>query len=105
MVHLSLYRYLIFYVQSVQSQAGRQTVKVISCVWLFSFVQMLMWINQNFLLQEDLVCEGDLLVTFMSLCGLGLLRLRMSIQGQVAIHTDDMELVGDVIQSGAVSQH
>ncbi|KAH9519143.1 Bardet-Biedl syndrome 2 protein [Bulinus truncatus] len=61
--------------------------------------RFLMWINQNFLLLEELVCEGDLHFTFFSLRGSGLLRLRMSTAGQVAIHTDDMDLAGDIIQS------
>ncbi|RUS70724.1 hypothetical protein EGW08_021515 [Elysia chlorotica] len=61
--------------------------------------RMLMWINQNFLLHEDLSCEGDLYFTFVSLRGAGPLKLRMSHQGQVAIHTDDMDVAGDVIQS------
>ncbi|GFR70159.1 Bardet-Biedl syndrome 2 protein homolog [Elysia marginata] len=61
--------------------------------------RMLMWINQNFLLHEDLNCEGDLYFTFVSLRGAGPLKLRMSHQGQVAIHTDDMDIAGDVIQS------
>ncbi|KAK3767058.1 hypothetical protein RRG08_054106 [Elysia crispata] len=61
--------------------------------------RMLMWINQNFLLHEDLSCEGDLYFSFVSLRGAGPLKLRMSHQGQVAIHTDDMDVAGDVIQS------
>ncbi|BFZ04172.1 hypothetical protein BsWGS_07211 [Bradybaena similaris] len=61
--------------------------------------RMVMWINQNFLLQDDVVSEGDLKVTFTCLRSQGTLRLRMSVQGQVAIHTDDMELAGDIIQS------
>ncbi|GFO26805.1 Bardet-Biedl syndrome 2 protein homolog [Plakobranchus ocellatus] len=61
--------------------------------------RMLMWINQNFLLHEDLTCEGDLYFTFVSLRGAGPLKLRMSHTGQVAIHTDDMDVAGDVIQS------
>ncbi|KAK0055080.1 Bardet-Biedl syndrome 2 protein [Biomphalaria pfeifferi] len=58
-----------------------------------------MWLNQNFLLSQNLVCEGDLHVTFFSLRGSGLLRIRMSQAGQFAIHTDDMDLAGNVIQS------
>ncbi|CAL1528312.1 unnamed protein product [Lymnaea stagnalis] len=61
--------------------------------------RVLMWLNQNFLLTEDLVCEGDLHFTFMALRGSGLLRIRLSHIGQAAIHTDDMDLAGDIIQS------
>ncbi|XP_005107459.1 Bardet-Biedl syndrome 2 protein homolog [Aplysia californica] len=61
--------------------------------------RMLMWINQNFLLLDDLTVEGDLLFTFMSLRGSGPLVLKMSQAGQVVIQTDDMDLAGDVIQS------
>ena len=45
---------------------------------------MLMWINQNFLLLDDLTVDGDLHFTFFSLRGSGPLNLEMSQNGQVS---------------------
>jgi hypothetical protein len=42
-----------------------------------------MWINQNFLLQDDLNCEGSLNVGFVSLRGSGPLFFKMESGGQV----------------------
>ncbi|XP_064601546.1 Bardet-Biedl syndrome 2 protein homolog [Liolophura sinensis] len=64
--------------------------------------RLVLWINQMFLLQEDLVCEGSLCVTFMSLRGTGPLVIKMEPSGQVTIRTDDMDLAGDIIQALAV---
>ncbi|CAH1786241.1 unnamed protein product [Owenia fusiformis] len=61
--------------------------------------RVLMWINQNFLLQEDYTADGDLNITFMSLRGAGSLILQMNQNGQVNILTDDMDIAGDVIQA------
>ncbi|XP_059160639.1 Bardet-Biedl syndrome 2 protein homolog [Physella acuta] len=61
--------------------------------------RFLMWINQNFLVPDELTCEGDLHYTLVSMRESGTLRLRMSQTGQVAIHTEDMNLAGDIIQS------
>ena len=46
-------------------------------------LQLLMWINQNFLLNEDVTGEGDVTVAFMSLRGSGPLIFKMSQTGQV----------------------
>ncbi|KAK3104019.1 hypothetical protein FSP39_023716 [Pinctada imbricata] len=61
--------------------------------------RVLLWINQNFLLQEDIVAEGSLNVAFMSLRGSGPVFIKMENSGQVVVKTDDMDLAGDVIQS------
>ena len=42
-----------------------------------------MWINQNFLLAEDVVCEGALNIGFMSLRGSGPVFIQMTTGGQV----------------------
>ncbi len=44
-----------------------------------------MWINQNFLLAEDVVCEGALNVGFMSLRGSGPVFVQMTTGGQVCL--------------------
>lgn len=61
--------------------------------------RVVMWINQNFLLVEDVVCEGNLNLGFMSLRGSGPVFLQMSSTGQMVIKTDDMDLAGDIIQA------
>ncbi|XP_072026618.1 BBSome complex member BBS2-like [Amphiura filiformis] len=61
--------------------------------------RVVMWINQNFLLAEDVECEGALNVGFMSLRGSGPVFIQMTTGGQVTIKTDDMDLAGDIIQA------
>ncbi|ESO97302.1 hypothetical protein LOTGIDRAFT_214128 [Lottia gigantea] len=63
--------------------------------------RVLLWINQNFLMQEDLECEGNLRVAFMSLRGTGPLIIQMEQNSQMCIKTDNMDLAGDIIQSVA----
>ncbi|XP_006811161.1 BBSome complex member BBS2-like [Saccoglossus kowalevskii] len=61
--------------------------------------RVVMWINQNFLLPEDLACEGSLNAGFMSLRGSGPMFVKMETNGQVILKTDDMDLAGDIIQA------
>lgn len=62
--------------------------------------RVLMWINQNFLLQEDLDSKGtDLDVRFVSLRDSGALFLLMTQSGQVTIRTDSMDVAGDIVQA------
>lgn len=49
-------------------------------------LKVVMWINQNFLLQEDISAAGSTLdVTFLSLRGTGPLVLKMEQGGQVGV--------------------
>ncbi|KAK7500508.1 hypothetical protein BaRGS_00008415 [Batillaria attramentaria] len=61
--------------------------------------RLLMWINQSFLLNEDITGELDVDVSFLSLRGSGPLVIRMTQTGQLTIMTDDMDLAGDIIQA------
>lgn len=62
--------------------------------------RLLMWINQSFLLNEDLTGDGDIDLSFMSLRqGSGPLVFKMTQLGQLTIHTDDMDLAGDITQA------
>ncbi|XP_060066741.1 Bardet-Biedl syndrome 2 protein homolog [Ylistrum balloti] len=73
-----------------------------SCVFTVNdrVARVLLWINQNFLLQDDLVCEGsNLHFSFLSLRGSGPLVFKMEASGQVTLLTDDMDTAGDVIQN------
>ncbi|KAK3597584.1 hypothetical protein CHS0354_030126 [Potamilus streckersoni] len=73
-----------------------------SCVFHVSerMQRVLMWLNQNFLLQADLVAEGGILnVAFMSLRGAGPLLFQMDAAGQITIRTNDMDLAGDIVQA------
>ncbi|XP_052064404.1 Bardet-Biedl syndrome 2 protein homolog [Mytilus californianus] len=63
--------------------------------------RVLLWINQSFLLQDDIACEGNLNVAFMSLRGSGPVIIQMETNGQVVIKTDDMDMAGDVLQAMA----
>ena len=58
------------------------THPVNDCPIIF-FPQVLMWINQNFLLNEDIICTGELNIGFMSLRGSGPVFLNMQTNGQV----------------------
>ena len=58
-----------------------------------------MWLNQSFLLIEELAVPGDLNVTLTSLRTGRPLQLQMRQSGQVTVRTDDMELAGDIIQT------
>lgn len=53
---------------------------------IFFYSQVLLWINQSFLLQDDIDAEGSLNVAFMSLRGSGPLFLKMEPQGLVKMH-------------------
>ncbi|KAL5007643.1 hypothetical protein ScPMuIL_016449 [Solemya velum] len=62
--------------------------------------RVVLWINQSFLLQEDLACEGQQLsIAFLSLRGSGPLFIKIEQSGQVMIRTDDMDLAAEIIQS------
>ncbi|XP_028665213.1 Bardet-Biedl syndrome 2 protein homolog [Erpetoichthys calabaricus] len=58
--------------------------------------RVIMWLNQNFLLTEDI---GSPDVSFTSLRGGGMLCIKMKPNGEITINTDDMDLAGDLIQS------
>ncbi|KAM3829164.1 BBSome complex member BBS2 isoform 3-T3 [Vipera latastei] len=66
-------------------------------------VQMgITWIKQNFLLPEDVEMQNELLdVCFTSLRDTGQLCIRMNSSGKISIHTDNIDLAGDIIQSMA----
>ncbi|XP_037069324.1 Bardet-Biedl syndrome 2 protein homolog [Pollicipes pollicipes] len=61
--------------------------------------RMVLWLNQNFLLLEELAVPGDIDVTMSSLRTCRPLQLQMKQSGQVTIRVDDMELAGDIIQA------
>ncbi|XP_033647290.1 Bardet-Biedl syndrome 2 protein homolog [Asterias rubens] len=61
--------------------------------------RVLMWVNQNFLLNEDITCKGELNIGFISLRGSGPVFINMQTSGQICIKTDDMDLAGDLIQA------
>ncbi|XP_052802145.1 Bardet-Biedl syndrome 2 protein homolog [Mya arenaria] len=63
--------------------------------------RLVMWINQNFLLQDDVQCDpnGHLDLTFISLRGSGPFNIRMDTNGNVGLYTADMDLAGDIVQA------
>ncbi|PIK53965.1 putative Bardet-Biedl syndrome 2 protein-like [Apostichopus japonicus] len=56
--------------------------------------RIVLWINQHFLLNNELTCDGDLNAGFMSLRGSGPIFIQMKSGGQVTLRTDDMDLAG-----------
>ena len=54
----------------------------VSKSYMLSF-QVVMWLNQNFLLQEDIIVQSPLLVKFMSLRAGGKLVFKLEQSGQV----------------------
>ena len=62
---------------------------IISCPAL----QVVMWLNQNFLLQEDITVEGhSLSVNFLSLRGSGPLVVKMEQSGQVSLLSEFVQI-------------
>lgn len=63
--------------------------------------RIVMWINQNFLLQDDVACsaDGTINLAFQSLRETGPFHFKMSTTGMVTLNTDDMDLAGDVVQA------
>ncbi|XP_041460099.1 Bardet-Biedl syndrome 2 protein homolog [Lytechinus variegatus] len=61
--------------------------------------RVVLWINQNFLVDEDVAADTPLNVGFLSLRGSGPIFIQMQANGQVTIRTDDMDLAGDLIQA------
>ena len=57
------------------------------------------WINNNFILTDDLICEGTLNIAFVALRTNKPLMIKMELNGQFTIRTDDMELAGLLVQS------
>ncbi|VDM10714.1 unnamed protein product [Wuchereria bancrofti] len=67
--------------------------------------RLAIWINSNFLLTNEIVCEDDsnLAVNFISLRTSESLIIEMDGNGKVIIQNNDIELVGNIIQSIAES--
>lgn len=64
------------------------------------------WINQNFLLDEEVAIENEdlkeLSITFLSLRDKSRLNMSFAADGQVKFTTPDIGLAGDLIQSLAI---
>ncbi|XP_043563232.1 Bardet-Biedl syndrome 2 protein homolog isoform X1 [Chiloscyllium plagiosum] len=64
--------------------------------------RVVMWMNQNFLVPEDIECPSmPLDICFTSLRDGGQLRIKMNASGEVTIRTEDIDLAGELIQSMA----
>ena len=61
--------------------------------------RIVMWINQNFLLTEEIEARTSLDLAFLALRDNNLLVLEMDGSGSITIKTDNMDLAGDIIQS------
>ncbi|XP_014812868.1 PREDICTED: Bardet-Biedl syndrome 2 protein isoform X2 [Calidris pugnax] len=64
--------------------------------------RIVMWLNQSFLLPEDAEFQSaPFQVCFTSLRNAGQLCIKIKPGGEISIHTDDIDLAGDIIQSMA----
>ncbi|XP_038662956.1 Bardet-Biedl syndrome 2 protein homolog [Scyliorhinus canicula] len=64
--------------------------------------RVVMWMNQSFLVPEDIECPSmPLEVCFTSLRDGGQLNIKMDTNGEVTIGTEDIDLAGELIQSMA----
>lgn len=61
--------------------------------------RVVMWLNQNFLLTEELESPAELGLHFLALRTNSLLCLEMEAGGGLRLRTDDMDLAGDLVQS------
>jgi Bardet-Biedl syndrome 2 protein len=62
-------------------------------------LKVLLWMSNNFLLEEDLESETSIEFGFIALRTNKALIIKMETNGQVIIATDDIELAGSLIQS------
>jgi Bardet-Biedl syndrome 2 protein len=60
---------------------------------------MVIWLNNNFIFTDDLVCDDKIDIAFVALRTNKPLFVRMETNGQVCFKTDDMELAGLLVQS------
>ena len=65
-------------------------------------VKIVIWINNNFILSDDLVSEGSVQVAFIAVRTNKPLIIKMEPTGQCTFLTDDMELAGLLVQSLAL---
>ena len=61
--------------------------------------RIVMWLNQNFLLTEEIESRNSLDLVFLALRDNNILMLNMDGSGNITIKTDNMDLAGDIIQS------
>ena len=79
---------------SSESPAGQATMVTRERVQ-----RIVMWLNQNFLLTEELESRTSLELEFLSLRDNSALQVNMDQNGVITIRTDDMELGGEIVQS------
>lgn len=64
--------------------------------------RVIIWLKQNFLLPEDTnIQNAPFQVCFTSLRNRGQLFIKIKLNGEVTVNTDDIDLAGDIIQSMA----
>jgi len=61
--------------------------------------RIVMWLNQNFLLTEEVEAKTELNLEFLALRDNSPLHIDMDTHGIVTFKTDDMDLAGDLVQS------
>ena len=61
--------------------------------------RIVMWVNQNFLLTEELDTKTSLDLKFVALRDSSMLSVSMTTGGEISVRTDNMDLAGDIVQS------
>ncbi len=77
----------------------RHCLIIDSKIFMFVYVKIVIWINNNFILSDDLVSEGSVHVAFIAVRTNKPLLIKMESTGQCTFFTDDMELAGLLVQS------
>ena len=61
--------------------------------------RIVIWINNNFILNDDLEADGNIMIGFVAVRTDLPLIIKMETDGQMTFYTDDMELAGLLVQS------
>ena len=61
--------------------------------------RIVIWINNNFILNDDLEADGNIMIGFVAVRTDLPLIIKMETDGQITFYTDDMELAGLLVQS------
>nr|CAD7403296.1 unnamed protein product [Timema poppensis] len=88
-----------FSMYTVTTESSQPCDSFVSCFINERLQRIAMWLNQNFLLSEELEVSFDLKVSFLSLRNNSELTVTMFPDGRLVINTEDIVLAGELIQS------
>nr|CAD7258626.1 unnamed protein product [Timema shepardi] len=88
-----------FSMYTLTTESSQPCDSFVSCFINERLQRIAMWLNQNFLLSEDLEVSFELKVSFLSLRNNSELTVTMFPDGRLVINTEDIVLAGELIQS------